>query len=80
MRKIRLAYLVTHPIQYQAPLVRRIADDPDIDLIGFYRSDLSTKELGDAEFGRVVKRDVPLLNGYRYESLPAIGGTDRVSC
>ena len=23
--KIRLAYLVTHPIQYQAPLLRRIA-------------------------------------------------------
>jgi hypothetical protein len=55
MRKIRLAYLVTYPIQYQAPLVRRIADDPDIDLIVFYRSDLSTKEFGDAEFGRVVK-------------------------
>ena len=55
MRKIRLAFLATHPIHYQAPLLRRIADDSDIDLIDFYRSDLSTKEFGDAEFGRVVK-------------------------
>ncbi len=25
MAEIRLAYLVTHPIQYQAPLLRRLA-------------------------------------------------------
>jgi len=79
MRKIRLAYLVTHPIQYQAPLLRRIAEDPDIDLTVFYCSDLSTREFSDAGFGRVVKWDVSLLNGYRYEFLPAIGGTDHVS-
>jgi hypothetical protein len=24
-RKLRLAYLVTHPIQYQAPLLRQVA-------------------------------------------------------
>ena len=79
MRKIRLAYLVTHPIQCQAPLLRRIAEDPDIDLTVFYGSDLSTKEIRDTEFDRVVKWDVPLLNGYRYEFLPAKGGTDRLS-
>ena len=79
MRKIRLAYLVTHPIQYQAPLLRRIAEDRDIDLTVFYGSDLSTKVFRDAEFDRVIKWDVPLLNGYRYEFLPAIGRTDRLS-
>ena len=31
-RRVRLAYLVSHPIQYQAPLLRRIAQEPDIDL------------------------------------------------
>jgi|SRR5215216_5561240 len=79
MRKIRLAYLVTHPIQYQAPLPRRIAEDPDIDLTVFYGSDFSTKEFRDAGFDRVITWDVPLLNGYRYEFLPAIGRTDRLS-
>jgi glycosyltransferase involved in cell wall biosynthesis len=79
MRKIRLAYLVTHPIQYQAPLLRRIAEDPDIDLTVFYGSDFSTKEFRAAGFDQVIKWDVPLLNGYRYEFLPAIGRTDRLS-
>jgi hypothetical protein len=79
MRKIRLAYLVTHPIQYQAPLLRRIAEDRDIDLTVFYGSDISTKGYRDAGFDRVIKWDVPLLNGYRYEFLPAVGRTDRLS-
>ena len=41
--KIRLAYLVTHPIQYQAPLLRRIAAEPGIDLTVFFCSDFSLK-------------------------------------
>ncbi len=41
MKRIRLAYFVTHPIQYQAPLLRRIAQEPDIDLAVFFCSDLS---------------------------------------
>jgi len=34
-RKLRLAYFVSHPIQYQAPLLRRIAREPDLDLKPF---------------------------------------------
>ncbi len=41
--KIKLAYLVSHPIQYQAPLLRRIAQEPDIDLTVFYGSDFSLR-------------------------------------
>ena len=37
--KVRLAYLVSHPIQYQAPLLRRIAQEPDIELTVFFGSD-----------------------------------------
>jgi hypothetical protein len=36
-RRLRLAYFVTHPIQYQAPLLRRIAQEPDIDLMGVFQ-------------------------------------------
>src|ERR1700712_610659 len=71
-RKVRIAYLVSHPIQYQAPLLRRIAQEPDIDLTVFFGSDFSTRGYQDEGFGVDVKWDVPLLDGYRYEFLPAL--------
>ncbi len=79
MKKVRLAYLVTHPIQYQAPLLRRIAKEPYIDLTVFFCSDLSVREFVDTGFGCGVKWDVPLLDGYNYEFIPALGRKDRIS-
>src|SRR5258708_3197302 len=72
-RKFRLAYIVSHPIQYQAPLLRRLAQEPDIDLTVFFWSDHSVKGYADVGFGGAqVKWDTPLLDGFRYEFLPAI--------
>ena len=71
-KKVRLAYLVSHPIQYQAPLLRRIAQEPDIDLTVFFGSDFSVREYNDEGFGVGVKWDVPLLDGYSHEFLAAI--------
>src|SRR5277367_1639261 len=73
--KVRLAYLVSHPIQYQAPLLRRIAEEPDIDLTVFFGSDFSVRGYKDEGFGVGVKWDVPLLEGYRYEFLPVVRDT-----
>ncbi len=73
--KVRLAYLVSHPIQYQAPLLRRVAQEPDIDLTVFFGSDFSVRGYKDEGFGVGVKWDVPLLNGYRHEFLPVIRDT-----
>jgi glycosyltransferase involved in cell wall biosynthesis len=70
--KVRLAYLVSHPIQYQAPLLRRIALEPDIDLTVFFGSDFSVRDYKDEGFGVGVKWDVPLLEGYRHEFLPSL--------
>jgi glycosyltransferase involved in cell wall biosynthesis len=71
--RVRLAYLVSHPIQYQAPLLRRIAQDPQIDLTVFYGSDFSVKGYKDEGFGGIgVKWDIPLLEGYHHEFLPAL--------
>lgn len=78
-KKWRLAYLVSHPIQYQAPLLRLISAEPDIDLTVFFCSDLSVREYHDEGFGQALQWDVPLLDGYRHEFLPAIGRTDRLS-
>lgn len=71
--KFKLAYVVSHPIQYQAPLLRRLAQEPDIDLTVFFCSDHSVNGYADEGFGGVqVKWDLPLLEGYRYEFLPII--------
>jgi glycosyltransferase involved in cell wall biosynthesis len=79
--KVRLAYLVSHPIQYQTPLLRRIAQEPDIDLTVFFGSDFSVRGYKDEGFGVCVKWDVPLLDGYRHKFLPVIrdDGTQTVT-
>jgi glycosyltransferase involved in cell wall biosynthesis len=80
IRKVKLAYLVSHPIQYQAPLLRRIAQEPDIELTVFYGSDFSVRGYKDEGFGGVgVKWDIPLLEGYRHEFLPALRDNATVS-
>src|SRR5580693_8332123 len=71
-KKVRLAYLVSHPIQYQAPLLRRIAQEPDIDLTVFFGSDFSVRGYRDEGFGVGVKWDVPLVEGYKHEFLPKL--------
>src|SRR6267378_1967628 len=77
--KVRLAYLVSHPIQYQAPMLRRIALEPDIDLTVFFGSDFSVRDYKDSGFGVSVKWDVPLLDGYRHEFLPRVGSGSGLS-
>ncbi|MGE0152324.1 MAG: glycosyltransferase family 4 protein [Reyranellaceae bacterium] len=69
MRPVRLAYLVTHPIQYQAPLLRRIAAEPDIELTALFEDDFSTRQHVDSGFGRAIAWDVKLLDGYRHRFL-----------
>jgi glycosyltransferase involved in cell wall biosynthesis len=70
--RVRVAYLVSHPIQYQASLLRRIAQDPEIDLTVFFGSDFSVRDYKDEGFGEVIKWDIPLLDGYRHEFLPVL--------
>src|ERR1700749_4363614 len=77
-RKVRLAYFVSHPIQYQAPLLRRIALEPDIDLTVFFASDISVRGYKDSGFGVHVEWDVPLLKGYKYEFLPRVRDGERL--
>lgn len=73
MNKVRLAWISTHPIQYQAPLLREIAACPDIDLTALFFSDFSTRSFVDPEFNRKIEWDTPMLEGYRHEFLPGTG-------
>jgi glycosyltransferase involved in cell wall biosynthesis len=75
-RVARLAYFVSHPIQYQAPLLRRIAREPDIELSVFFSSDHTTRGFIDEGFGVKVEWDVPLLEGYSYKFLPRVPGPE----
>lgn len=72
----RLAWLATHPTQYQAPLLRAIAQS-GIDLSVFFFSDFSTRKFVDKEFGEALTWDVPLLEGYRSEFLRASAGSEQ---
>ncbi|MDP6175791.1 MAG: hypothetical protein QGF09_16640 [Rhodospirillales bacterium] len=68
----KLLYLVSHPIQYQAPLLRRIAEDPEIDLRVIFESDFSKDAYHDQGFGTQIAWDVPLLKGYESSLLVAV--------
>lgn len=69
--KYKLAILASHPIQYQAPLFRKLAAHPQIDLIVYFCWDFGVeKEQMDPGFGVKLKWDIPLLEGYRYKFLP----------
>lgn len=68
MRK-RLAVITTHPIQYQAPLWRSLAQIPEIDLQVFFGSDFSSRGFKDTEFGVHFSWDPPLTEGYSHTFL-----------
>jgi glycosyltransferase involved in cell wall biosynthesis len=78
-KKIRVAILATHPIQYQAPLWRTLAMDTRLDIHVVYGSDLSVRGYRDKEFGVRVQWDTPLLAGYSYEFLERDPSLDQIS-
>jgi glycosyltransferase involved in cell wall biosynthesis len=67
--RYRLAIWITHPIQYQAPLFRKLAQHPQIDLTVYYGSDQGSVNRIDPEFGVSFQWDIPLLEGYRFKFL-----------
>lgn len=73
----RLAYLVSHPIQYQAPLLRYIAKHAEFALEVWYLSDFSVRSYMDAGFGRQVSWDSDLTSGYPFEVLPGWGSHNK---
>lgn len=70
-RPVRVAHLVSHPIQYYAPLYRELASRPEIDLTVYYYSAATVGEFYDPGFGRSICWDTPLLDGYRWRLCPS---------
>jgi glycosyltransferase involved in cell wall biosynthesis len=73
----KLAILNTHPIQYFAPLYRRIAREADIQLTVYFCSQQGAEEYVDEGFGQRIKWDTPLLEGYEHKFLKNLW-SDRV--
>lgn len=70
MDKYKVAALTSHPIQYQAPLFKKITEHPQIDLMVYFSWDFGVKDASyDSEFGRKLKWDIPVLQGYKYKFL-----------
>ena len=73
-KKVRVAHLVSHPIQYLVPVYREISKAPDIDFTVYFFSDKSIGKHFDAAFGREFEWSTPLLGGYKYRFLPSSKG------
>jgi glycosyltransferase involved in cell wall biosynthesis len=76
----RLAVVASHPIQYQAPWFRALAEVCDLTVFFCHRQ--SAADQGKAGFGQAFEWDVPLLEGYdaeRLENRSSNTGVDRYS-
>ena len=66
----RLAIVVSHPIQYCAPLYRSLAKRDDLALKVFFTWHAAVGPERDPGFEREFRWDIPLTEGYEYELVP----------
>jgi glycosyltransferase involved in cell wall biosynthesis len=64
---LRIAAVASHPVQYQAPWYRALAQIADLRV--FFAHHASADEQGKAGFNVAFDWDVPLLDGYAHEWL-----------
>jgi hypothetical protein len=69
----RVLAIASHPVQYFAPILRRMALRPDLDLHVAYCTLRGAEAAHDPEFGATVKWDIPLLDGYAWTHVPNSG-------
>lgn len=70
MRKRRVAFLNTHPIQYFAPLYAFLNQAEELSITALYLSDYSIRGALDRAFGADIKWDIDLLAGYDARFVP----------
>jgi glycosyltransferase involved in cell wall biosynthesis len=77
---MRLAIVVSHPIQYYAPLYQRLAKRDDIVIKVFFTWHDGQTAVKDRGFRTQVAWDIPLTEGYEFELVPNVSsnpGTHR---
>ena len=70
--KTRLAIVVSHPIQYYAPLYRRLALSDDLAIKVFFTWHAGQAPVQDHGFKQPVAWDIPLTEGYEFELVPNV--------
>ena len=71
-RLTRLAFVVSHPIQYYAPLHRLLAARTDVAVKVFFTGHGGGAAVHDPGFGKGVAWDIPLTDGYEHEVVPNV--------
>ena len=71
-RRKRLAFIVSHPIQYYAPLYQRLAQRDDLAIKVFFTWHAGQAALEDRGFKTPVLWDIPLTKGYECELVPNV--------
>jgi glycosyltransferase involved in cell wall biosynthesis len=79
MQKIRLAIVVSHPIQYYVPFYRAIARDQSIELRVFFCSRIGIDRKLDPMMGVEMSWNMDLTGGFGHEFLPEAERISRVS-
>jgi glycosyltransferase involved in cell wall biosynthesis len=72
-RRYRVLAVATHPVQYTAPVFRRMAEHASLDLHVAYCTLRGAETTHDPEFGADIRWDVPLLDGYSWTHIPNRG-------
>jgi len=72
----RLAIVTTHPIQYYAPLFRLLCERKNIVIKVFYTWEQDAGAF-DKDFGKEIKWDIPLLDGYDHQFVSNEGNRGR---
>jgi glycosyltransferase involved in cell wall biosynthesis len=67
--RYRVLAIGSHPVQYMAPLLRRMAQHPQLDLSVAYCTLRGAQAAYDPDFNTTVKWDVPLLEGYPWQEI-----------
>lgn len=65
---LRVGFLTTHPIQYQVPVFRHLAQESGLDFTVFF-AQIPDAVMQGAEFNVPFEWDLPLLDGYTYRVL-----------
>jgi glycosyltransferase involved in cell wall biosynthesis len=76
-RRYRVLAIGSHPVQYMAPLLRRMARHPQLDLTVAYCTLRGAEPVHDRGFNTTIQWDIPLLEGYLWQEIANRGsGTD----
>jgi glycosyltransferase involved in cell wall biosynthesis len=65
-RPYRVLAVASHPVQYMSPVLRKLAQAPEVELRVAYCSLRGADAMYDPEFNATVKWDIPLLDGYEW--------------